>query len=274
LSLLRVGFIVLAMSFQKYLLLPQLVAYAVRAPRDPAKAWDRFWSGIRRTGNHGEVLWDTEDPREIEELMPRVQARFALDLPVIDIGCGNGRFTRILAAHFPKVVGVDVSSHAIEKAREESSGITNVSFHVADASVPFALRWLTDELGEANIFMRGVLHVLDPKRRAVAIENMRGALGKRGVLYLSESSIDGDPLDHLVLQGATPTSMPEPVRRCIEAGVRPPSRFGEAEIREYFPDAAWEILESGPMAMYTLPLRTPDQTEALPSYFALVRRRG
>lgn len=262
------------MSFKKYLLLPQLLSYAVRAPRDPAKAWDRFWSGVRRTGPSGDVLWDPEDPREFEEVQKRVGGFFAPDLPVLDIGCGNGRFTRMLAAHFPKVVGVDVSSHAVEKAREESRGIENLSFHVADVSVPYALRWLTDELGGANVFMRGVLHVLDPKRRAVAIENIRAALGTRGVFYLSESSIDGDPLDHLVLQGATPTYLPEPVRKVIAAGVRPPSHFGAAEVREYFPGAAWEILSSGPTVMYTLPLRTRDEIEALPSYFALVRRRG
>ncbi|HVK67619.1 MAG TPA: class I SAM-dependent methyltransferase [Polyangium sp.] len=262
------------MSFPKYLLLPQLLSYAVCAPRDPAKAWDRFWSGIRRTGHHGEVLWDTEDAREIEEVTKRISSHFNPDLPVIDIGCGNGRFTRLLAARFSKVVGLDVSSHAIDKARAESAGITNLSFHVADVSIPYALRWITGELGEANVFMRGVLHVLDPKRRAVAVENMRGALGPRGVLYLSESSIDGDPLDHMVLQGATPTYLPEPMRKVVAAGVRPPSRFGDAEVREYFPGAAWEILESGPTVMYTLPLRTRDEIEALPSYFALARRRG
>lgn len=262
------------MSLQKYLLLPQLFAYALRAPRDPAKAWDRFWNGVRRTGRGGEVLWDPEDPREFGEVEERVTAFFAPDLPVIDVGCGNGRFTRKLAAFFPKVVGVDVSSHAVEKAREESRGITNVSFHVADVSVPYALRWLTDELGEANVFMRGVLHVLDPKRRAVAIENIRAALGPRGVFYLSESNIHGDPLDHMVLQGATPTYLPEPVRKVIAAGVRPPSRFGDAEVRAYFPGAAWEILSSGPTVMYTLPLRTRDEIEALPSHFALARRRG
>ena len=261
------------MSLQKYLLIPQLLVYAARAPRDPAKAWDRFWSGIRRTGQKGEVLWDTEDPRESEEVLRHVGATFAPDLPVIDIGCGNGRFTRLLAARYSKVVGLDVSSHAVERAREESRGIENLSFHVADISMPYSLRWLADELGDANIFMRGVLHVLDPKRRALAIENMRVTLGARGVLYLSESSIDGDPLDHMVLQGATPTYLPEPIRRVISAGVRPPSRFGDTEVRAYFPASAWEILESGPTVMYTLPLRTPDQIEALPSFYALVRRR-
>lgn len=262
------------MSWGKYLLLPQLISYAVRAPRDPAKAWDRFWSGIRRTGSQGEVLWDTEHPGEIEDVLGHMRRHFPPDLPVIDVGCGNGRFTRILAAHFPKVVGVDVSSHAIERAREESSGITNLSFHVADASIPYSLRWLADALGPSNVFMRGVLHVLDPKRRAVAIDNIRTTLGARGVFYLSESSIDGDPLDHMVLQGATPTSLPDPVRRVIAAGVRPPSRFGDAEIREYFPGAVWEILAQGPTVMYTLPLRTRTEIEALPSYFALGRRRG
>jgi hypothetical protein len=33
------------MSWRKYLLIPQLTLYSVRAPRDQAAAWERFWSG-------------------------------------------------------------------------------------------------------------------------------------------------------------------------------------------------------------------------------------
>jgi hypothetical protein len=165
-----------------------------------------------------------------------------------------------------------VSSQAIERAREESRGVANVEHRVLDAGEPGAGRLLAGELGDANVFMRGVLHVLDPGRRAAAVKNLQDLLGERGVLYLSETNIESDPLDHLVMQGATPTSMPAPLRRCIAAGIRPPSHFGDAEIAEHFPSAAWEILARGPTAMYTLPLTQTD-IETLPSYFAIVRRR-
>lgn len=39
-------------------------------------------------------------------------------LPVVDVGCGNGRFTRALAA---RSVGTDLSANAGARAREESA---------------------------------------------------------------------------------------------------------------------------------------------------------
>lgn len=56
---------------------------------------------------------------------------------ILDVGCGQGRLTLPLAAWFTdgRVVGVDLSSHAIEQARHyaEQRGLTNVEFHTGDA---------------------------------------------------------------------------------------------------------------------------------------------
>jgi SAM-dependent methyltransferase len=260
------------MSWQKFLIVPQLIWYALRAPRDQGKAWDRFWRDVRRTGAGGDVLWDVDDARELAAAVERLRPHADFMLPVVDVGCGNGRHTRALAASFPRAVGVDVSSHAIERAREESKGLPSVSHRSLDASEPGAGKRLAAELGECNVYMRGVLHVLDPGRRAAAVQNLADLLGEAGVLYLSETNIEGDPLDHLVMQGATPTSMPEPLRRCIAAGIAPPSHFGEAEVKAYFPADRWEVLASGATTMDTLPL-TKTEIETLPSYFAVVRRR-
>src|SRR6516162_3011788 len=121
------------MPVRKSLLIPQLIWYALRAPRDQSKAWDRFWGSIRRTGADGEVLWDAASKEELDGVLARVLPRMDHDLPVVDLGCGNGRFSRLLAPHFPKVLGVDVSPHAIERAKAESRGIENVSYRVLDA---------------------------------------------------------------------------------------------------------------------------------------------
>ncbi|MFO0754999.1 MAG: class I SAM-dependent methyltransferase [Byssovorax sp.] len=261
------------MSAKKLLLIPQLMYYGLRAPRDQAKAWDRFWGGIEKTGPEGQVLWDTDHPKEIEAVLSRVRAHMDLTLPLVDVGCGNGRFSRLLGARAPRVVGVDVSSQAIARARVESKDIAGITFQVLDIGAPGAAAALHAELGDANVFMRGVLHVLDPKHRAAAAQNLSTLLGTRGVAYLSETNIDGDPLDHLVLQGATPTSMPDPLRRCIAAGIRPPSHFGDAEVRAYFPREEWDIVEGGPTTMFTVPLRTKTEIEELSSYYAVVRRK-
>src|SRR5277367_1531119 len=147
------------MALKKLLLLPQLIWYGARAPRDQARAWDRYWGGIRRTGRDGEVLWDTDDPHDLDDALGHLRPHADLTLPIVDLGCGNGSFTRALARHFPRAIGVDVSSHAVARATEESRGSEGVSHRVLDACEPGAGRRLAAELGEANVYMRGVLHV-------------------------------------------------------------------------------------------------------------------
>jgi hypothetical protein len=133
------------------------------------------------------------------------------------------------------VLGIDISAHAVERAKAESRGIENVEYRVLDAGVPGAGRALARELGEVNVFMRGVFHTLGADQRRNAVANLAGMLGRSGMVFGLETNYEGDPLDQVVAQGATMTSLPEPVRRCIAAGIKPPRHFGEAELREFFP---------------------------------------
>jgi SAM-dependent methyltransferase len=260
------------MALKKLLLIPQLIWYGARAPRDQGKAWDRFWGSVTRTGSTGDVLWDTEDGRELAAALERMGSHADRKLPIVDVGCGNGRFTRAFHETFARAVGVDVSSHAIERARQESAGIDGIAFHELDIGEPGAAEALAKEIGPAHVYLRGVLHVLPPKKRPAAVENLRRLVSDQGVIYLSETNIEGDPLDHLVMQGATATSMPEPLRKCIAAGIRPPSHFGENEVRASFPAGAWDLLGNGAITMYTVPL-TKTELETLPSYYALLKPR-
>ena len=262
------------MGIRKFLVIPQLVWYGMRAPREPGRAWDRYWSGIRRTGAGGDVLWDAASQDELDRVLARILARMDTTLPMVDVGCGNGRFSRLLAPHFPRVLGIDISPRAVERAKEESRLVGNVDYRVLDASAPGAGRALAGELGEANVFMRGVFHVFDEARRRSAVANLAEMVGRRGAVYCMETNYEGDPLDQLVAQGATATRLPEPVRKCIAAGIRPPSHFGAVEVREFFPEHAWETVESGPLTIHGLPMTTADEFEPIPGYYAIVRRRA
>ena len=260
------------MPLSKYLLIPQLIWYGVRSPRDQGMAWDRFWASIQYTGPDGEVLWDAASADELNGVRAHALAHMATDLPVVDVGCGNGRFSRLLADSFPRVLGIDVSAHAVRQAEDESGDVGNVMYRVLDASAPGAGKQLFDELGEANVFMRGVLHILDAEQRERAAANLRDLIGQRGVVYFAETNYAGDPLDQLVAQGATATKMPEPLRKCIAAGLRPPRHFGEAELAALFPPTYWETLDSGPTTMRGVPLTAKDKFESIPSFYAIVRR--
>lgn len=261
------------MPFSKYLLIPQLIWYGARAPRDQGVAWDRYWASVRRTGPDGEVLWDAAGAAELDRVRAQALAHMDTGLPVVDVGCGNGRFTRLLAGSFPRALGVDVAAHAVSRAEEESGGVDNVEYRVLDACVAGAGKQLFDELGEANVFMRGVLHTFDAGQRERAVANLRSLAGQRGVIYVAETNYPGDLLDQLVAQGGTATSLPEPLRKCIAAGMRPPRHIGAAQMAALFPAGDWETLDSGPVTMYGVPMTSKGEFESIPGFFAILRCR-
>src|SRR3954468_7663479 len=57
------------------------------------------------------------------------------DARVLDIGCGSGWATRLLADYASRggVTGIDISDEMIELAREQSNSYSNVDFKVASA---------------------------------------------------------------------------------------------------------------------------------------------
>jgi hypothetical protein len=146
-----------------------------------------------------------------------------------------------------------------------------VEFRVGDAADPATGPALAAELGDANVYVRGVLHVVPPAARPVVARNIAHLLGRRGTLYLCETNAPGDPLDYLLTQGVTPTRMPTMVHRLVAAGISAPSHFGPAELAEYFPRSQWQVLDEGPTHMYGLPVRPGDAAQRIPSYFAVLR---
>ncbi len=70
----------------------------------------------------------------------------------IDFGCGAGRLSRALAAHFDKVIGIDVSASMISAAQRLNADIANIEFRenpaadlngIDDASVDFVFSHIT-----------------------------------------------------------------------------------------------------------------------------------
>ena len=263
------------MSLRKYLLLPQVLRLSLHAPRDQRQAWERYWSEIGSTGPGGQVLWDADVRGEIDATVGRLRVHGDMSLPLVDLGCGNGRQARTLAAYASRVVGLDAAESAVRRAADESEDVPNAEFRQADVAEPGHGDRLHAELGDVNVHVRGVLHVVDDAHRPAVVENIRAMVGDRGVVHLCETDVPGDALEYLETQGATPTSMPDVVRRLVAAGVRPPAHFGAGELARYFPDAAWCVLASGPTTMHGVPLTEGGPLQLIPSYFAVLRaKRG
>lgn len=54
------------------------------------------------------------------------------ELDALEIGCGTGSFTRLLAQRFRRVLAIDLSPRMIEIAKDQSYQYHNIDFQVAD----------------------------------------------------------------------------------------------------------------------------------------------
>ncbi|XP_078511494.1 putative methyltransferase DDB_G0268948 [Lissotriton helveticus] len=87
-----------------------------------------------------------------------------------DVGCGTGQTTCVLAPHFEKVVGTDISEAQIKEAKKMSSP-PNVSFHVSpaeelpfeDASVDLVIASSAAHWFNLEKFMKEANRVLKPR---------------------------------------------------------------------------------------------------------------
>ncbi|WP_307433519.1 class I SAM-dependent methyltransferase [Pseudarthrobacter defluvii] len=255
-------------------MIPKLVRLSRNAPKDRHKAWDTYWAGIRATGPGGEVLWDSGSDHEFHGYTDSLLRHLDPALPVVDTGCGHGSFTRALAAVFPNVIGVDVSRHAVARARAESAGNSNTSFEARDMTADGAGSALADSIGAgvdgANVFIRGVLHVLDPDHQTALVENLRHLAGRRGTVFMAETNFQGNPVEYVSHLGATTRGIPAPLELAIR-GLPMPGHFGPEERERAFPASAWELLEDGHVAIETNPATGVPGQDRVPGYYAVVR---
>ena len=253
-------------------MVPRVAWLGKSTPKDLLVGWNHYWSSVRSTGVGGDVLWDTGDLAEIPAYLPIMQAHMDMTLPVIDVGCGNGRFTRRLAAYFPSATGVDLSTSAIALAGRESVDIPGIQFQAFDATVAGATKGLARQQAPANVFVRGVFHILSPSARIEMAKNLIPLTGTKGRVFLSETNFRGNSLEYLELLGATPLWVPEPLQRAIRDLPRP-GHFGAEETATTFPAGDWEMLADGASVIETIPLRSPGMPETIPGYYAVMAPR-
>jgi SAM-dependent methyltransferase len=257
-------------------MIPKLIRLSRSAPKDRHKAWDRYWAGITSTGPGGEVLWDSGSNHEFQGYQASLLRNLDPALPVVDTGCGHGSFTRALAGIFPRVIGVDVSPHAVARARAESAGIANAAFEARDMTAEGAAGQLAESFqlnpDGANVFIRGVLHVLDPAHQTAMVDNLRILVGGRGTVFMAETNFQGNPLEYVTHLGASTHGIPAPLELAIR-GLPMPGHFGPEERERAFPASDWELLEDGHVAIETNPVTGVPGQDRVPGYYAVVRPR-
>lgn len=122
---------------------------------------------------------------------------------VLEVGCGTGAVTRVLAAWpgVARAIGVDPSPAFVARARDLTAGLASLSFGVADGrSLPFAPNTF-----DMVVFHTTLCHVLEPE---VMLQEALRVLQPGGCLAV----FDGDYATSSVAMGVG-----DPLQSCVDA---------------------------------------------------------
>ena len=95
---------------------------------------------------------------------------------VLDIGCGTGEFSRLLAQRAERVVAIDLSPNMIKVAKQRSKQVSNIDFQVADV-----LQWELPVKNFDAIVSIATLHHLPVQN---LLPNLKVALKPAGRLVI------------------------------------------------------------------------------------------
>jgi SAM-dependent methyltransferase len=175
---------------------------------DFSEQWRRYFDNSGYFGSE-ELLADV--------LAPLVRLEELRGATVAEIGCGNGRFLRIMARHAAKVIGVDAGD-SVENARAWTRDLDNVD--VLRSSV-YELPAL---LPLDHVFSIGVVHHLPDPGRALKV--MRGLLKPGGRCTIWVYGREGNEL-FLRTFGAlrrVTTRLPPTALQALSTALTPPLR--------------------------------------------------
>ncbi|MYW01949.1 class I SAM-dependent methyltransferase [Streptomyces sp. SID3343] len=229
-------------------------------------AWEGFWED--NSGEPGEPFWDADPAVTAVPHTELLESYADCTLPIVDLGCGNGTQTRYLASRYPLAVGVDLSAAAIDHARRLDPRAT-AEFHQVNLADADAVERLHTRLGDANVYMRAVLHQSDRIDRGPVAAAVARLVGTRGRAFVAELTGEARLVLHEAVQHAGGPS--EKLRQVQIHGLRP-ADVAPDEIHDLLCRTGLDILAHGttPMAMAE---RRPDGTRLdLPAQWFVVGR--
>ncbi|MFD7707256.1 methyltransferase domain-containing protein [Streptomyces sp. NPDC059785] len=232
-------------------------------------SWEGFWR--EAPGEQGAVFWDADPALTVAVHLPLFEPHVtAPGLPLVDLGCGNGTQTRFLADRFRHVIGADLAAAALDHARHADPA-GQATYRLLDASEKAELETLHAELGDANVYVRGVLHQVRPEDRQPFADGLATLVGERGRVFLLELSEAARPLLHgLAGDSAGPPPKLAPVFR---HGIAP-GEIADAALPRYLRAAGLTVLAQGRLPLVTTE-RTADGTPLeLPSHWVVAGRTG
>lgn len=116
----------------------------------------------------------------------------------LEIGCGTGEFTRLLATRAQNVVAVDLSPQMLRLARQQSANHANIEYVLGDA-----MRLSLPAESYDCIVSLATLHHLQAEQ---ALLKMKDALKPNGVLIIHDLIASDGLIDNVISALAYPVS--------------------------------------------------------------------
>ncbi|MGW3119442.1 class I SAM-dependent methyltransferase [Streptomyces sp. NPDC001107] len=231
------------------------------------EAWEGFWREAPE--DEGAVFWDAEPALTVGIHLGLFEPHLAdPSLAMVDLGCGNGTQTRFLADRFRRVVGADLSAAALDRA-QQADPAGQATYRVLDAVEKSETETLHAEIGDANVYMRGVLHQAEPDDRQPMVDGIAALVGERGRVFLVELSEAAKPV--LLGLAQSPTGPPAKLAPIFRHGIAPGEVADEA-VPEYLRTAGLTVLASGELPLTTTEFGPDGERIVLPSKWLVAGR--
>jgi SAM-dependent methyltransferase len=138
----------------------------------------------------------TQGEEDLRSFLAQLGAEIPTEATVVEIGCGVGRLTRVIAARAARVVALDVSPEMLERARRHHPGLANVEWRLGDG---ISLQPVPD--GSADVCISHVVfqHIPDPAITLGYVREMGRVLRPGG---WAGFGVSNDPSVHRRRRGA------------------------------------------------------------------------
>jgi len=212
---------------------------AAVSPFAAAAARRQYWRNL--PAMPGSALWEGLSSTSVANHMPLLERYFDPTLPLVDVGCGSGAQTIYLASRFARVLGLDAAE--ADAARAHTTGPDGaVEFRQFDLLNPDTVAALSAELGDVNVYTRGLLHQLPADARPAALDALALLAGDRGHVFVIEPSPAAGTVSRAPLNSAE-----DPARRHRpdpERGIAPVG-LAAGELDQLFAEARFRVVDTG-----------------------------
>ena len=142
---------------------------------------EKDWSGIAKDFNN---LQDYIVGEESNFIITRKLAELRNIGRVLELGCGNGKYTRQIIHAADSITATDFSNDMLVSATDKLKDLTNLTIEQADC---YKLEYADESFD--TVFMANLIHVvLNPE---LALEEARRVLEKNGKLVILSFTTDG-----------------------------------------------------------------------------------